>query len=69
MGAGSRHFAGLPQPVTWYQLRDYLAALPGGELTGFVTDHVTEVWIDLSYQGYHFSVNDQYGAYWFSLMR
>lgn len=34
-------------------------------LTGFATDDVTEAWIDFMYCGHHFSVNDQFGSYWF----
>jgi hypothetical protein len=64
MADGSRHFAGIPQTISWYQLRDHLAATPDAVVTAFVTDHVTEAWIDVSYQGYHFQINDQYGEFW-----
>jgi hypothetical protein len=64
MADGSRHFAALPQTGPAHRLRDDLAALPGAEVTGFVTDGVTESWIDVRFQGYHFSINDQYGEYW-----
>ncbi len=65
MADGSRNFASLPQSVSWYDLRDQIANLPGAKLTGFVTDHVTEAWIDFTYLGHNFSVNDQNGEYWF----
>jgi hypothetical protein len=65
MNDGSRHFGDLPQTVLWYELRDHLERFAGAAVTGFVTDHVTEAWIDFSYRGYHFSVNDQFGNYWF----
>jgi hypothetical protein len=62
---GSRNFAGLPQTLDWYPVRDHVSAFPGAELTGFLCDHVTEAWIDFTYRGHRFSINDQYGDYWF----
>jgi hypothetical protein len=65
MNDGSRHFGDLPQTVLWYELRDHIERLDGAKVTDFVTDHITEAWIDFSYRGYRFSVNDQFGDYWF----
>ena len=65
MKDGSRHFAGLPQTTLWYDVRDHVDRLTGATLTGFVTDHVTEAWIDFTYAGHHFSINDQGGQYGF----
>ncbi len=65
MPDGSRHFGDLPQTMLWYAVRDHVEQLPGATLTGFVTDDVTEAWIDFSYQGHAFSINDQLGDYWF----
>ena len=65
MHDGSRHFGDLPQTVLWYALRDHVAELPGAVITRFLTDHVTEAWIDFTYAGHEFSINDQFGEYWF----
>ena len=65
MHDGSRHFGSLPQAVLWYDVRDHVATLPGATVTEFVCDGVTEGWICFSYQGYEFSINDQFGEYWF----
>jgi hypothetical protein len=65
MNDGSRHFGDLPQTVLWHELRDHIERLDGAAVTDFVTDRVTEAWVDFSYRGYHFSVNDQLGDYWF----
>ena len=62
---GSRNFADLPQNLDWYPVRDHVQALPGAVLTGFLTDHVTEAWIDFTYRSHRFSINDQNGDYWF----
>ena len=62
---GSRHFGELPQSILWHKLRDHLIELDGAKVTDFVTDDVTEAWMDFSYRGYRFSINDQFGAYWF----
>jgi hypothetical protein len=65
MNDGSRHFGTLPQTVLWYDLRDHVAKLSGATVTCFVTEHVTEAWIDFSFQGHEFAINDQLGEYWF----
>lgn len=65
MNDGSRHFGALPQTVLWYELHDHIKQLTGATMTGFLTDHVTEAWIDFTYCGHEFSVNDQFGTYWF----
>jgi hypothetical protein len=65
MNDGSRQFGALPQTVLWEELRDHIEELGGATVTDFITDHVTEAWIDFSYGGHRFSVNDQFGEYWF----
>jgi hypothetical protein len=65
MHNGSRHFGALPQTTLWYEIRDHISELEGAILTGFITDEVTEGWIDFSYLGHSFSINDQFGEYWF----
>ena len=65
MNDGSRHFGDLPQTVLWHELRNHIKILDGAEVTDFVTDNVTEAWIEFSYRGHRFSINDQFGSYWF----
>ncbi len=65
MHDGSRHFGDLPQTADWYAVRDHVARLPGAALAGFVTDDITEAWIDFTYRQHDFSINDQFGDYWF----
>jgi hypothetical protein len=65
MADGSRDFGGLPQTYGWTALRLHLLLLPGVVETGFITDGITEGWLDFDYQGHHFSLNDQNGDYWF----
>jgi hypothetical protein len=62
---GSRKFAELPQTELWYTVRDHVQKLPGALLTGFLCDRVTEAWIDFEFRGHSFSINDQFGEYWF----
>jgi len=62
---GSRHFASVPETIGWGTLCDHIVLLPGTELSGFVSDGVTEAWIDFTYRGHKFSVNNQFGDYWF----
>lgn len=65
MNDGSRHFADLPESIDWYQLRDHIQRLDGARVTNFLTDNITEVWIDFAYRGHQFSINNQFGSYWF----
>lgn len=46
-------------------MRGHTHSLNGAELTGFVCDGVTEAWIDFTYLGESFTINDQLGEYWF----
>jgi hypothetical protein len=62
---GSRHFGDLPQTAMWSDVCEHVRKLPGADLTGFVSDFITEAWIDFTYKGHEFSINDQYGDYWF----
>lgn len=62
---GARQFLSLPQSQLWYAVRDHVAKLNGATLTGFVCDDVTEAWIDFTCQEHSFTINDQYGEYWF----
>ena len=62
---GSRKFAELPETVFFDVLRDHTPKLKGALITGFITDWVTEVWLDFEYRGQKFSVNNQFGDYWF----
>lgn len=65
MHDGSRHFGDLPERASWYQMRDHIAKLSGAQPTGFITDHITEAWIDFSFSGHEFSINSQFNEYWF----
>lgn len=65
MPDGSRNFADWPETFSWEILREYLTNLDGIEINGFLTDHVTEAWIDFSYRGHKFSINNQNGNYLF----
>jgi len=65
MRDGSRCFLELRPNASWYAIRDHVAKLKGAELTNFVTDGVTEAWIDFGYSGHAFSINDSPGDYWF----
>ncbi len=65
MHDGSRMFLSLPESVPWNRTRDYITKLSGAVVTGYLTDNVTEVWIDFDYQGYRFTINNPCGEYWF----
>jgi hypothetical protein len=62
---GSRQFLALAEVVPWGRLRAHLGNLAGAKETGYLSDEVTEVWIDFQYRGHAFSVNNPCGEYWF----
>ena len=62
---GSRKFAALSRRAPWRRVRQHLAAHPGVEPGGFLTDSVTEGWLDFTYGSHRFTVNDQFGEHWF----
>ena len=62
---GSRQFLALPESIDWDEVRDHIAALPSVQVTEYLTDHITEVWIDFSFHGHNFKVNNQFEEYWF----
>jgi hypothetical protein len=65
MNDGSRHFGSLRETYDWHRLRAHLHGLPGARETEFVTDDITEAWIDFEFRGHHFSLNNQFGEWWF----
>ena len=65
MNDGSRHFVDLPEVVFFDDLYDHTEKLHGAEITEFITDGVVEMWLDFKFRGHKFSVNNQFGDYWF----
>lgn len=65
MKDGSRNFAALPETVFFDELREIAEKIESAKETGFVTDWVTEVWLDFEYRGHRVSINNQMGEYWF----
>ena len=65
MHDGSRMFAALPESESWHRLRDHISQLAGAQVTDFITDEITEAWIDFTYRGYSLTVNNQFGEFWF----
>lgn len=65
MKDGSRNFADLPEAVFFDELREIANKFEGAQETGFITDWMTEVWLDFDYRGHKFSINNQMGEYWF----
>lgn len=65
MADGSRHFGDLPEVATFDKMRDHLQAMAGAQESAYVTDQVTEMWLDFEYRDHRFSINNQMGDYWF----
>jgi hypothetical protein len=65
MNDGSRQFAEISETVFFDKLREFAKSLKGAKETDFITDWITEVWLDFEYRGNKFSINNQFGEYWF----
>ncbi|MEI6561742.1 MAG: hypothetical protein WCO68_06625 [Verrucomicrobiota bacterium] len=65
MHDGARRFAELPENCSWNEFCRHIERLSGARVTDFITDHVTEMWLDFSFRGHAFTVNNQYGDFWF----
>lgn len=65
MNDGSRHFADMPEAIFFDEFADHAEKLEGAEITEFITDGVLEMWLHFEYRGHKFSVNNQFGDYWF----
>jgi len=61
---GSRQFLTLPESICWDELRRHIESNPKARLTGYLTDSVTEVWIDFRWREHDFTINNQMGEYW-----
>ena len=65
MNDGSRQFAVLPESAEWHQLYDHIATLEGAVVLEMLTDGAADMWLDFDYGGQRFTVNSQFGEYWF----
>jgi len=65
MHDGSRHFALLPQTRAPLRLVFRVLTLPGAWPTAYVPSLAAGSWIDFRYKGHQFSINNQYGDFWF----
>lgn len=65
MNDKSRKFAELLENCDWEVLRFHLEKLREIQVTDYITDNITTVWIDFNYKNQRFSINNQYGEYWF----
>lgn len=65
MHDGSRHFADLPETCSWNEFRRHIEGLQGAAITDYLTDQITEMWLDFTFRGHSFTVNNQYGDFLF----
>ncbi len=66
MNDGSRHFVDMPVEIAFFDdFADHVEELEGAEITEFITDGIVEMWLEFTYRGQKFSVNNQFADYWF----
>src|SRR5262249_28812546 len=64
MRDGSRHFVSLPESRTPGQVFRHIFKL-GFAIPYFYLSTPVECWIDFWFRGYRFTINSQFGGYWF----
>ena len=62
-----RHFASLPETVSWVRLRRHVDAMPGGALVDVACDRMNEAALVFIYRGHRFGVDLHDDAFRFSV--
>ena len=65
MHDGSRHFVSIPEVCSFDEFHRHIESLSCTEITGYTTDNISEMWLDFTFRGHSFSVNNQFGDFWF----
>lgn len=65
MHDGSRNFALLPQSRSSLRVMLHVMSLRAALPTAYLPSAIAGTWIDFRYKGHRFSINSQYGDYWF----
>lgn len=59
----------MPETVSYSSLCRHIRRLTGAKLTfpntDLIEDYAIAMWFDFNYRGYEFSINNQFGEYWF----
>ncbi len=61
---GSRQFLSLPASKSIFWVRCWLLLLPRARLTTYISS-LSESWLDFSCQHHEFTINNQFGEFWF----
>ena len=65
MNDGSFLFFDMPASISWDELRARIENLDGARITNVISDLIVELWLDFTFCGHQFSVNNPMGEYWF----
>lgn len=60
---GSRHFAYLPQAVTWATIRDHTLRLPDAKIVKFVEEGLATAWLDFRFCRHRFLIDARNGRF------
>jgi hypothetical protein len=61
---GSRQFACVPKYGTWRTLHEQVGRLPGATVHNFVAEGVAGPWMEFSFRGHRFLVQERDGDWW-----
>ena len=58
-------FFDMLENISWNELRSQIKSLHDAQITGWLTDEITEFWLDFTFRGYRFTINNPMGEFWF----
>ena len=65
MNDGSLFFFDMPASISWDELHARIESLDDAQITNFFSDLIVGFWLDFTFRGHQFSVNNPMGEYWF----
>ncbi len=61
----ARHFVDFPEVIFFDDFYEQIEDLYGTEITRFEADGIIEMWLEFSFRGHRFFVNNRFGDYQF----
>jgi len=65
MNDRSRHVISLPESCSFSDLKRFTKKKEGIRISNYISDGITEMWLDFHYKNQDFSINNQCDEYWF----
>ena len=59
------HFVDFPEVIFFDEFYDHVEILDGAVIEEFEVDGTIEMWLEFTFRGHRFFVNNRFGDYWF----